>query len=218
MIRPRQCQKNAVVIQPPCKNDKKKPRNFTLVELLVVIAVIAILASMLLPALQKARENTKKIQCVNQLKQLSVAFSSYANDYNDWLPRSTTPTRWINAIESYVGLSGVLYTNENRCGILKCPSWQRTSLYNNPGLSYCINYHIAGVPYHKKLSRISQPSTILLLGDSTTASTDASRNYAYDGSATYRFLARHLKYINVLYCDGHVSAVTHVYGDDLGQW
>lgn len=63
-----------------------KKKRFTLIELLVVIAIISVLASILLPALNKAKGSAKKLLCLNNMKQLGVGIISYADSNNSYLP------------------------------------------------------------------------------------------------------------------------------------
>ena len=73
---------------------KQKDKGFTLIELLVVIAIIAILAGMLLPALNQAKEKAKQADCTSKLSQIGKAFFQYAMSYDDYYPSKSNTTGW----------------------------------------------------------------------------------------------------------------------------
>ena len=96
-------------------------RSFTLLEVLVVIAIIAILASMLMPALQKAREKARQGVCINNLRQIGLTTMLYAQDYNGYLPIALNYDHPNPSRRSPFGLF-VLKNYVENTGIYNCPS------------------------------------------------------------------------------------------------
>lgn len=77
---------------------------FTFVELLITVAILAILASLLLPGLQTAIEKSRTIACVSNQKQIGVGIAAYLADFNDWLPDANQAHHWAGQIGRYMGL------------------------------------------------------------------------------------------------------------------
>jgi len=115
----------------------REGRGFTLLELLVVIAIIGIMAALLLPALSRVREHSRRIVCTGNLKEIGVALHLYLNDYRDTFPVaqdpvSTDPPYWLWMGRGWRDLMLPYLSRERR--LLLCPSdvtatekWESTS-------------------------------------------------------------------------------------------
>jgi len=203
---------------------------FSLIELLIVVAIIGILLSILLPALGKVKAAGQRISCAGNLRQLGLTMSCYLNDWNGSFPRlSYNPygneTRWFGKMLDILNVSYASGASTRTPPLLLCPadSYSKT-IYPWPYLwystiSYGYNHgyldaksQACGGTYGQgnQIAQIKTPSNIVLLGD--------NKDYTYGGGPEGKegaLCAQLLNYgpsdihsgkPNILYCDMHADS------------
>ncbi len=179
-----------------------KKKNFTLIELLVVIAIIAILAAMLLPALNATRGKARTIRCTNNQKQFGTAFNMYTDAYNGTYPYASHPSNtkpfwttlmmWAGVLEIPNDNPSTTVGSINELGIWNCPenAEQRFPAYQDVARK-CTSYGANGWAAYNpatgtdnwdtypgflgaKTSKIKRPSTLFALMDATSYRIDST--------------------------------------------
>ena len=202
-----------------CMRMKKNPP-FTLIELLVVIAIIAILAGMLLPALNKARESGRTRACTNLMKQFHTLSIFYYNDNNEWYAggkwrRELWP--YINSSIDYDGTSSTI----SKYKVYRCPAMpSQTTAKKDINLTYgiaSVNYD-AGMACYGYAQKVDGEWTRKVRG--TMAKTPSQKGYAAEwcsASDDYVDWGKELAYTNMYiwlphsgkgnlsFLDGHVE-------------
>ena len=162
---------------------RMKMNVFTLIELLIVIAIIAILAGLLLPALNTAKEKARGIQCISNMKTIMTAVNMYADDYNDVFPGyrpdgSATGTTWTimdgtNPLATYFGISfstfrlGEISKTGGRSAI-SCPSRRYQPDDSGRGHAMSYGYQMMSMSYPKR-TRFQAPGRTCKYAESREA-------------------------------------------------
>ncbi len=204
---------------------EKNARGFTLIELLVVVAIIAVLMAILMPALKMAREQGKRVLCLSNLRQLSLAFILYAEEKDERLVCSNAgngaPNQWVGRTWGNYKVVGEPLPEAQQIDALKAgalwPFVKEIKLYRCPAgyrgemLTYAMMCSIDGFkvedrsPVWKKRIQIPQPAERLILVDEGVTSAGSFAMMYTTPEWWDQAIIRHSNGTTFGYADGHAG-------------
>lgn len=199
-------------------------RAFTLVEVLVVIAIIAVLVGLLLPTMRGARERARSVACLSNLRQLAVAAHSYSAQHRgSYPPARWGADSWDFSIIAGKAVPGLLWRGQVDMRIQQCPSFEgKSNTLFDPFTGYNYNTSYIGhgqgesIEAPAKVTQVRQPERTALFGDGqfyngANKFMRAPFPHAGDQSTTTRAAGtqgfRHHGATNVAFCDGHAESL-----------
>jgi prepilin-type N-terminal cleavage/methylation domain-containing protein/prepilin-type processing-associated H-X9-DG protein len=212
---------------------------FTLIELLIVVAIIGILASLLLPALAQSKTNARNVKCLSNLRQMALAAHIYVNDNGDSYPSAYYMARvngvmcsynWdLTTMEGHPNsvIPGLLWQGQGMAQIQQCPSFTGAANWlTDPYTGYNYNTSYIGhgqsesIPAPAKGADVRHPAQTAIFGDGQYGSgadkfmrapwpNPGDQNFSGRWAGTQGF--RHARHTNVAFCDGHADMLRMCY-------
>ncbi len=200
----------------------RNPKSFTLIELLVVVAIIAVLAALLLPALTSARAIARRVVCQSNMRQVVNSLFYYADDYNDWCPPALEKNMvWGDSIwtmrlrhHGYISTPQILYCPEDP----DADDWKTHNGFNRSAYfwahtsSYALNVYF-GIPYYENppgyvpfpwRKGFSKFNNKIVMVEPLILKPDGTPFFM-----PHNFInVWHLGYSNIVFGDGHIKSET----------